>query len=271
MKKSQKMLKSMFALTLIASIALASSHSILAQDMSEESSDTELMESVESEDTVGETSTMSDHATMEHDDEGRLPGGIKIKREPTHKVGDDVIILNGHMPGMEGAEAVIVAAFETTAYEISYTPTDGSEAVNNHRWIVHEEITDNQEELYEVGNQITIDAYHMMGMEGATATIDAMTTQTVYLVDYVDTETGELIINHKWMVEEEIMAVEGEDDEDMDESSVSLDDEESSVEESSDEESSEESSADSSESESSESESASEESESESESESDPV
>lgn len=259
MKKSKEFLKAMVGLSLVGSIALVSSHSILAQDVTEESSSMEVGESVE------ETSTM-DHAMMEHDNEGRLPGGIKIKREPTHKVGDDVILINGHMPGMEGAEAVIVAAFETTAYEITYMPTDGGEEVSNHRWIVHEEVAGAQDALYEVGDQVVVDAYHMPGMQGATATVDAVTTQTVYMIDYVDTETGELVINHKWVVEEEIQALES--DETEEEVSESTPAEESSVEESSSDGSSDESSEDSSESESeSESESTSEESSEESSSE----
>lgn len=205
MKNSKQILTWVLGLSLIGSIGAASSQSILAQDTTEETTtESVIIEPVE------EMAEM-DHSEMEHDDEGRLPGGIKIKREPTYKVGDEVILSHGHMPGMEGAEAVIVAAFETTAYEISYTPTDGGEPVLNHRWIVHEEIADStQDTVYQIGDQIIVDAYHMEGMEGATATIDDMTTETVYLIDYYDTETGELVINHKWVVEDEVMPVDGE-------------------------------------------------------------
>lgn len=162
--------------------------------------------------TVEETeSTSETHNEMEHDDEGRLPGNIKIEREPTYKVGDSVEINATHMPGMEGSEGRIVAAFDTTAYEISYTPTDGSEPVENHRWIVQEEITEAEgqenDAPFEVGDEVTVEAYHMPGMEGATATIDAANETTVYLVDYIDTETGEEVINHKWVTEDELAAL----------------------------------------------------------------
>lgn len=210
-------------------------------------------------------STTEEPGEMTHDDEGRLPGNIKIEREPKYKVGDDVQINATHMPGMEGAQGTVVAAFDTTAYEISYTPTDDSEPVENHRWIVQEEIAEaaDQEDVdapFEVGAEVTVEAYHMPGMEGATATIDAVNETTVYLVDYIDTESGEEVINHKWVTEDELATLDSseetapatsestpESSEDESGSEESSSDEESGSEsestpkESSDEESSEES------------------------------
>lgn len=147
------------------------------------------------------------------DNEGRLPANIKIKREPKFKVGDDVRVLADHHEGMKDAEGKIVAAFETTAYEISYDPSDGSERVENHRWIVHEEIANAQEEVYQVDDEILVNAHHMEGMEGVTATITDVNTTTVYLVDYVDTVTGELVINHKWVTEDELAELGAETEE----------------------------------------------------------
>ena len=162
-------------------------------------------------------STTEEPGEMTHDDEGRLPGNIKIEREPTYKVGDDVQINATHMPGMEGAQGTVVAAFDTTAYEISYTPTDDSEPVENHRWIVQEEIAEaaDQEDVdapFEVGAEVTVEAYHMPGMEGATATIDAVNETTVYLVDYIDTENGEEVINHKWVTEDELATLDSSEE-----------------------------------------------------------
>ncbi|MFC4774711.1 YdhK family protein [Ruoffia tabacinasalis] len=162
-------------------------------------------------------STTEEPGEMTHDDEGRLPGNIKIEREPTYKVGDDVQINATHMPGMEGAQGTVVAAFDTTAYEISYTPTDDSEPVENHRWIVQEEIAEaaDQEDVdapFEVGAEVTVEAYHMPGMEGATATIDAVNETTVYLVDYIDTESGEEVINHKWVTEDELATLDSSEE-----------------------------------------------------------
>ena len=46
-------------------------------------------------------------------------------------------------------------------------------------------------------------ADHMPGMEGATATIDSATDETVYMVDYE--MDGMAMTNRKWVVESEIL------------------------------------------------------------------
>lgn len=173
-----------------------------------------------------ESTEMMDHAMMEHDDEGRLPNNIKLDRDSTYKVGDEVIVNADHMPGMVGAEGVIVAAFDTIAYEVSYTPTDGGELVANHKWVVHEEIagTNSRDEAdlpLEVGAEVTLEAYHMPSMEGATATIDSVNETTVYLIDYTDTQSSELVMNHKWVTEDELSALIDDEVEETDDSSTS--------------------------------------------------
>ncbi|UUX32761.1 YdhK family protein [Fundicoccus culcitae] len=184
---------------LLLGVAVPTIHTAIAQD-------SESVESVE-----------MDHAMMEHDDEGRLPANIMIEREPTFKVGDSVVVSADHMDGMNGAEGVVVAAFDTVAYEVTYTPTDGSQIVENHRWVVHEEIAgtnsrDEAEVPFEVGAEVSLEAYHMPGMEGAMATIEAVNDVTVYMIDYVDTQSGELVINHKWVTEDELSALAEETD-----------------------------------------------------------
>lgn len=51
---------------------------------------------------------------------------------------------------------------------------------------------------------MTLEARHMEGMEGATATIDDAVTSTVYMIDYQPTDGGEVVRNHKWLTEEEL-------------------------------------------------------------------
>lgn len=185
----------------------------VVDEISEEISDTvdeaasDINEAVTGEET---DSSSDDHSQMEHDNEGRLPGNIKIEREPTYKVGDSVQINANHMPGMEGSQGRIVAAFDTVAYAITYNSTIDDELVENHRWIVHEETTEGQDQLdtpFEVGDEVTVEAYHMPGMEGTIATITEVSETTVYLVDYIDTQSGEEVINHKWVTEEEIASL----------------------------------------------------------------
>jgi hypothetical protein len=77
---------------------------------------------------------------MNHSSSGDVPAGLKTAANPTFKVGSQAIMKTDHMPGMNGAKATIVGAYDTTAYAISYTPTTGGPKVTNHKWIIHEEL-----------------------------------------------------------------------------------------------------------------------------------
>lgn len=144
---------------------------------------------------------------MEHpEDGGPPPEGITEATDPTYPVGSEVMLTADHMPGMDGAQATISGAFDTTTYSVSYTPTDGGEPVTDHRWVVHEELVDPGETPLPGGTEVVLNAEHMPGMQGATATIDYSTQETVYMVDI---DTGEMtMINHKWVTESEIQPAE---------------------------------------------------------------
>lgn len=144
---------------------------------------------------------------MEHpEDGGPPPEGITEATDPTYPVGSEVMLTADHMPGMDGAQATISGAFDTTTYSVSYTPTDGGEPVTDHRWVVHEELVDPSEAPLPGGTKVVLNAEHMPGMQGATATIDYSTQETVYMVDI---DTGEMtMINHKWVTESEIQPAE---------------------------------------------------------------
>lgn len=160
-------------------------------------------ESVPTQDQVQTDTPNPDAQTHDHDpDGGPAPAGIQEATDPTYAVGDSVILNADHMPGMDGAEAKISGAFDTTTYSVSYTPTDGGEAVTNHKWVVHEELADHGEAPLEAGSQVILNADHMPGMKGAEATIDSSTDETVYMVDFE--MDGMEMTNHKWVVESEI-------------------------------------------------------------------
>ncbi|MGO1950096.1 MAG: YdhK family protein [Mycobacteriaceae bacterium] len=146
------------------------------------------------------------HAHMEHPaDGGPPPEGIAEAEDPTHTVGSEVTLTADHMPGMDGATATIVGAFDTYTYSVSYTPTDGGEPVEDHKWVVQEELDQDgavPDERLEDGATATINAEHMAGMDGAEATIDSSTDETVYMVD-VEAD-GMDMTNHKWVTESEI-------------------------------------------------------------------
>ena len=148
----------------------------------------------------------NDMEGMVHDDSGEIPEGLKEAENPTYNVGETATITDGHMEGMEGAEATIVGAFDTVAYEVSYDPTNGGPREENHKWVIHEEIADAGEAPFEPGDEVTLEANHMEGMEGATATIDDAKSTTVYMIDYQPTTGGEEVKNHKWVTDSELSA-----------------------------------------------------------------
>lgn len=148
----------------------------------------------------------NDMEGMVHDDSGEIPEGLKEAENPTYNVGETATITDGHMEGMEGAEATIVGAFDTVAYEVSYDPTNGGPREENHKWVIHEEIADAGEEPFEPGDEVTLEANHTEGMEGATATIDDAKSTTVYMIDYQPTTGGEEVKNHKWVTDSELSA-----------------------------------------------------------------
>jgi hypothetical protein len=141
-----------------------------------------------------------------HSTSGQVPNGLKEAKNPTYPVGSQVIINAGHMPGMKGATATIVGAYDTIAYVLSYTPTTGGPKVTNHEWVIQEEIKNASDKPYKQGAKVVLQADHMPGMNGATATIDSALHTTVYMVDYTPTTGGQPVTNHKWVTESELSA-----------------------------------------------------------------
>ena len=137
---------------------------------------------------------------------GPPPEGIEAAADPTYPIDSTAVLTADHMPGMAGAEATITGAFDTTAYSVSYTPTDGGEPVVDHKWVVHEELEDPGEAPLPAGTEVVLEADHMPGMEGAEATIESSPEETVYMVD--TTIDGMEMANHKWFVESELQPAE---------------------------------------------------------------
>lgn len=160
-------------------------------------SDTNMNEQME------ETMDGNDHSGMDMSGSSDVPEGLTSAENPTFAVGDTAIITEAHMPGMEGAEATIVGAYDTFVYSISYDPMNGGERVEDHKWIIHEEVADATNDPYQIGDEVDVEASHMDGMDGTTATIDSVEETTVYMIDFT-LESGEKVTNHKWVTEEEL-------------------------------------------------------------------
>ena len=185
----------------IVSLAAAITLSACASDEKETSSN----ESMDMNNTTEDSMDM-DHSNMDMSGSGEVPEGLKVAENPTFVVGSQAIIELDHMEGMKGAEATIVGAYDTTVYTVSYTPTTGGERVENHKWVIHEELGEPQSAPLEPGAEVVLIAEHMEGMKGATAEINSAEETTVYMVDFTST-TGEKVINHKWVTESELSPI----------------------------------------------------------------
>ncbi len=154
---------------------------------------------------MSSNNTQMEHGS--HSSSGKVPKDLKIAESPTYTIGSEAIIQTDHMEGMKGATATIVGAFDTIAYTVSYRPTTGGVPVTNHKWIIQEEIKKHSKETYEIGTEVTMEADHMKGMNGAKAHIDSAEHTTVYMIDYTPTTGGEQVKNHKWVTENELSAI----------------------------------------------------------------
>ncbi|WP_445505530.1 DUF1541 domain-containing protein [Niallia sp. 03091] len=154
-----------------------------------------------------ESKESMDHSNMNHSDSGEVPEGMKPAENPTYKVGSKAIINADHLKGMKGAEATIVGAYDTTIYAVSYTPTTGGEKVENHKWVIQEDLKDAGDKSFEPGAEVVLDVDHTEGMKGATATIDSAEKSTIYMVDYKPTTGGETVKNHQWVTESELSPI----------------------------------------------------------------
>jgi len=178
-------------------------------DSTENAETNQETQSEEKSDSMEETDDSSmDHSGMNHSSTGEVPEDLAEAEDPTYPVGSEAVIHANHMGGMDGAVATIDGAYDTTVYTVTYTPTTGGEKVEDHKWVIHEEIENAEEQPYEPGDEVVLEADHMEGMEGATATIDSAENTTVYMVSYTDTETGEEVNYHKWVTEEQLSPVE---------------------------------------------------------------
>ena len=136
----------------------------------------------------------------------KVPKGLKEAKNPTYKVGSQAVVKANHMKGMYGAKATIAGAYDTTAYEVTYTPTTGGPLVKNHKWVIHEEIKNAGNNTLKPGMEVTLEANHMEGMMGAKGIIDSAMYTTVYMIDYLPTTGGPMVKNHKWVIESELSA-----------------------------------------------------------------
>jgi Protein of unknown function (DUF1541) len=153
-------------------------------------------------------STFTHPLAMEGKDHHTIPDqsfkSLKMATQSKFKPDENVTLLASHLPGMKNTLATVKAVFHTYVYAVTYQPTNGTALVSNHKWVIHEEIKNAKTTNFEEGNHVILQADHMPGMRGAKATIVTAQLTNVYMVDYRDTITGKMVLNHKWVIESEL-------------------------------------------------------------------
>jgi len=152
--------------------------------------------------TTSSASTSPSGAGMGHRHGGPVPAGMKKAAHPKYPVGSRVTLTADHMPGMKGARAKVVGAYDTVTYAVNYTPTTGGAPVKDHKWVVQQELKGAGSKRLPDRAKAVLTAGHMPGMKDAHATIASSTTQPVYVVDY--TAHGKTMKNHKWVIQNEM-------------------------------------------------------------------
>lgn len=143
------------------------------------------------------------HQAVNESTWGELPEGIKEAKNPKYPVGTKVIINAAHDAEMKGQEGVVVGAYDTIAYSVTYQPTNEDHEEVNYKWVVQEEVKGMADDPLKEHSEVIIYANRELGMKGAEGIIETVQETTVYMVDY-KTKDGRNIKNYQWFIESEL-------------------------------------------------------------------
>lgn len=149
-------------------------------------------------------SSSDDSMSMSMMMDGKLPTGLAEATNPKYKVGQEITLLATHMPNMKGAKGTVAAAYDTKLYAVDFTPTNSDKAVKNHKWLTMVDFSDHME--HKVGDEVTLDSDHMVGMKGAKAKVVKVVDGPAYAVNFTPTNGGKMVMNHLYLDQDEIEA-----------------------------------------------------------------
>ncbi|MDF7637630.1 DUF1541 domain-containing protein [Leuconostocaceae bacterium ESL0958] len=142
-----------------------------------------------------------------------MPTNLPKAENPKFKPGQNVTVEATHLPGMHGASGQVVAAYQTTLYQVDYQPSNGGAKVTGHKWITKDDWADKQD--HQIGDQVTLTMNHMPGMYGAKATVTGMQTGTAYVINYQPTNGQPEVKNHMYVTDDELAAAPAATDQNM--------------------------------------------------------
>ncbi|AYW48613.1 hypothetical protein C7K38_09670 [Tetragenococcus osmophilus] len=206
-------LKSLSFITLLSTVLLlgACSNNERAQEgQSSSTASTEMSEMQDSSQAMEDPSGPMDHGDMEmqHNRHEEEPEDMQEAKDPEYPVGEDVKVTDAHMEMMDGVTATISGAYDTTLYQVTFTPEDSDEPIEDHKWVVKEELSsEDDSKNYEKGDEVTLTADHMDGMQGQIAEITGVHEGPAYMINFEPNDGSQEFVNHKWVTEDELSAV----------------------------------------------------------------
>lgn len=209
MKEMQK--KKIFTLVTLLTSALllgACSSGESSQENQNHSSESEHMSHMDdSSHHMEESSGHMNHQDMEmeHNRNEEKPENMQDADNPEYPVGEKVKVTDAHMDIMEDVTATVSGAYDTTLYQVTFTPEGSDEPMKDHKWVVKEELeSDSDSDDFEVGDKATLKADHMAGMQGQEAVITGTHDGPAYMIDFEPADGSEKFTNHKWVTEDEL-------------------------------------------------------------------
>lgn len=209
-------IRSLSFITLLSTVFLLGACSNNESTQEGQSSSTASTEMSEMQDSSGHMQDSSGHMAhgdmeMEHNRHEEEPENMQEAENPEFPVGDNVKVTDAHMEMMDGVTATISGAYDTTLYQVTFTPEDSDEAIEDHKWVVKEEMSsDDDSDDYEKGDEVTLNADHMSGMQGQTAEITGIHDGPAYMINFEPNDGSEEFVNHKWVTEDELTSAEDE-------------------------------------------------------------
>lgn len=97
---------------------------------------------------------------------------------------------------------------DTTLFTITFTPESSDQSIQDHKWVIQEEVETEDGNSAGVGDTVTIHADHMAGMQGQQGEITGKQEGPAYMVDFQPTNGSEPFTNHKWDSENELQPLE---------------------------------------------------------------
>lgn len=199
-------LKSLSFITLLSTVFLlgaCSNNEDTTEGQNSSTASTEMSEMQDSSDHM-------DHGDMEmeHNRHEEEPEDMQEAQDPKYPVGEDATVTDAHMEMMDGVTATISGAYDTTLYQVTFTPENSDEAIEDHKWVVKEEISsDDDSNDYEKGDEVTLTADHMEGMQGQNAEITGIHEGPAYMINFEPNDGSKEFVNHKWVTEDELSPV----------------------------------------------------------------